>query len=340
MKTLILSLVCIVTLPVLTSCNKESVKKLDPQSARKKLDELKVEFTEANFLAHCSADQDGQLSRTVRVWPPPDIVGIVRLFIAAGMSPNVTNSYGETPLMLASQKGNVELVKLLIDAGAEVNSSANNLDPSIKGSPSGKTALIFASESNLLASEREGSKFKFDDVEVVRTLLAAGADVNVSANESPHKGSEVIYPEGIKLPENRKISHSALFFAVVHNKDAVVKLLLEAGADYNVRDELGYTPLIEASVPARERMVRALLDKGADPNSASYAGTTPLMHASLRGGREVVEMLLNAGADCSQKNYYGKTVLEQVQESGIKTFAFTDQSSLAEIAKILTSKCK
>lgn len=265
MKASIISFICIVALSVFTSCGTRSEEKaeenLAPETARKKLEELKIEFNESNFLAKCS---DGNAET-------------VRLFIAAGMSPNVTQS------------------------------------------PSGKTALILAAE--------HGS------VEVVKALIATGANVNVSSNKPPSTEPRMlyVYPEDLKFPENRKISYTALVFAGARNHDAVIKVLLEAGADPNVRDWMGYTPLNEASLRSRKSVVKALLDGGADPNLGSYADDTPLMNASFRS-REIVEMLLDAGADCSKKNYYGKTALEQVQESR--------HSHLATIEELLTSRCK
>ena len=277
MKTSRVLFICIIALSVFASCRMSSEEK-----AKKRLKESNIEFTENNFLAKCSSGD----------------TETVRLFIAAGVSPNIKeNPSGKTPLM---------------------------------EDPSGKTALILASE--------------YGNLEIVKALINAGADVNTSAKEfTLDKEVKQIVPKDFKFPENRRISNTALFFAQFNDHDEVIKVLLEARADPNVRDWMGRTPLFKASGMSRsysKRVVKVLLEGGADPNIRSYTGGTPLLMAALWGEREKVEMLLNAGADCSKTYENGKTVTKIVQESGHETIAYTDQDRLDEVREVLKSRCK
>jgi hypothetical protein len=93
---------------------------------------------------------------------------------------------------------------------------------------------------------------------------------------------------------------------------------LNAGADPNVRNQDGYTPLhrvVQFCVwpreydPPKEQCLKLLLEWGADVNAQDYEGLTPLHHASRRNNTECVKMLLRHGADHKIQDYKGKTPL-------------------------------
>jgi len=72
--------------------------------------------------------------------------------------------------------------------------------------------------------------------------------------------------------------------------------LIDAGADVNVRNDLGVSPLLIASTNASAPMVERLLAAGANPNAASVGGESPLLVASRAGNATVVAALLAKGA--------------------------------------------
>ena len=88
-----------------------------------------------------------------------------------------------------------------------------------------------------------------------------------------------------------------------------VKLLLDKGADVNMKTDNGYTALIEASENGHIEIVKLLLDKGADVNAKDNGGNTPLILASMCGRIEVVSMLLENGADVNATTYSGYSAL-------------------------------
>ncbi len=87
-----------------------------------------------------------------------------------------------------------------------------------------------------------------------------------------------------------------------------VRDLLAAGADVDVRDSIGETPLFGASGHDRDEAVALLLDAGATPGLASYSGYTPLHWAAQNGGPAVVRALLAAGADAKQTSPTGSAL--------------------------------
>ncbi|RYY37263.1 hypothetical protein EON62_01240 [archaeon] len=83
---------------------------------------------------------------------------------------------------------------------------------------------------------------------------------------------------------------------------AILKLLLEAGANVNLADNEGFSPLHWASACGGAARVEALLRAGADANAFSFDGETPLHRAARFGRDDAVKCLLEAGADDTAQN--------------------------------------
>ena len=94
----------------------------------------------------------------------------------------------------------------------------------------------------------------------------------------------------------------------------VAKLLLEYGADPNlIHAYTGETPLMRAVLNKRLDLVRVLLDHGADPNLAhTTTGQTVLMKAVVEPSVDIIKVLLEYGADVTQVNREGKSVLDML----------------------------
>ena len=112
--------------------------KLTPEEARKKLEELGLQNTEAVFMENV---KNGKAD-------------VVELFLDAGTDPNVKDATTWTALMLATEKGHITVIQALIDAGADLEAKDRE----------GNTALTWAATEGQL--------------EAAKTLIAAGADVN------------------------------------------------------------------------------------------------------------------------------------------------------------------
>jgi ankyrin repeat protein len=141
------------------------------------------------------------------------------------------------------------------------------------------------------------------DVAVIRELLDAGATVNRQTDEG----------------------NTALHFAIDVNGEAnlnsreVIELLVAAGADLNLRQHYGWTPLLRAVVEGTLAEVDALLAAGANPNVALPVDTLPACNSGLTAlmaavtnayGEDVIASLLRAGADPQARNAGGATFSE------------------------------
>ncbi|MBE0621761.1 MAG: ankyrin repeat domain-containing protein, partial [Burkholderiales bacterium] len=112
---------------------------------------------------------------------------------------------------------------------------------------------------------------------------------------------------------------TALMLAAHTGNLAMVKALIEAGADVNAADERGWAALTKAVYNADldrgfADVVQALIDAGANVEAPIGYGVRPLMLAAGYGETAVVETLLHAGADVLARNEGGLTALMMVKQ--------------------------
>jgi hypothetical protein len=98
--------------------------------------------------------------------------------------------------------------------------------------------------------------------------------------------------------------------------DAVVRLLLDKGANPESMGNHGQTPLAWAATNGHEAVVRLLLERGADPESKDNDGQTPLALAAANGHEAVVSLLLERGADSEATDNHDQTPLALAATNG------------------------
>lgn len=168
-----------------------------------------------------SAAQDWNGTTILHVAVSSNNLEIVKLLLSAKADVQRANNQGRTALHLASRSGNAEITKQLIDAGSDVNATTNDC----------RTALHTATWRG--------------NTEVVRHLVAAQADVNI------HDGD----------------SWTPLFWAAKLNYRQITQLLVEQGADLNHRIvNKQYTALHEALRNGHIGLSKYLIHEGADVN--------------------------------------------------------------------------
>lgn len=171
-----------------------------------------------------------------------------------------------------------EIALLLLKHGAPAN------DDIISVRASGST-----SEQNLLMT----AVLEEQQEQLALSLIANGANVHYS-----HRSE--------KGGDDATIITQAAYFGM----EAVVKALLEKGADATRVNEEGAGPLLAASVGGHITIVKMLLgDAKVDPNQQDMDGTTALMTASIRGHKAIVLDLIKAGAQLNAQNIEGHSAL-------------------------------
>jgi ankyrin repeat protein/Flp pilus assembly protein TadD len=225
--------------------------------------------------------------------------GMVRLLLDKGA--RVNSPEGErTPLMLASYAGNVEIVKLLLAKGANVNARGRLVN-------NDRTPLALAVE--------------MDHVEVVKLLLAAGADAKDDWLLSLAASAPSLSYDD---PRRKTLPRPSA---------EILKLLLHKGA--NAKSPAGDSALLSANSAEK---VKLLLAHGANPNATGEYGRTPLMAAAYERDAESVAALLSAGANVNAKYSQGDTPLLQALNLGYQESKKRVRDPVGAVRALLRAK--
>jgi len=153
--------------------------------------------------------------------------------------------------------------------------------------------------------------------DVVKLLLAAGADVDQSANvdgltplhwacnNGYHRVAELLFKHGVDVDKANHASQTALHTACTNGDVAAVKILLAAGADAEKADANGDTPLHYACHGNRVDVVKLLLEHRADVAKANHDRYTPLDLARRKGHDCIVKLLSKPRAKRSKPSAPG-----------------------------------
>jgi ankyrin repeat protein len=114
--------------------------------------------------------------------------------------------------------------------------------------------------------------------------------------------------------------------AIISNNLEAIKQHIEAGTDINIKDQMsGSTPLITAATFGKTEIAKVLIDANADLNIKNNEGSTALHAAAFFCHIEIVQMLIDAGANKTVKNNHGATPRESV------TGPFTEMKPIYEM---------
>jgi ankyrin repeat protein len=183
-----------------------------------------------------------------------DAAAITQL-LASGQAVDTRDGRGRTALLVATHANAVDAAQALVAAGADVNAKDDMDDtPFLFAGAEGRTAIL-----------------------------------------------ELTLANGAKLDDTNRYGGTALIPAAEKGHPENVRLLLAAGVDPNHVNRLGWTALLEAVIltdggPVYQEIVADLIASGADVNLADGEGVTPLAHARQRGFAEITRLLEAAGA--------------------------------------------
>lgn len=247
---------------------------------------------------------------------------IATALVAAGANPNAVSSDGSTALFNAvahivlrpNWQSRREMIEFLLDKKAQVNiADWQGVTPLIAAARTADAELVnmlLAAGADIEATDQVGrtpllEAIDKDNVEVVKLLLSKHASITERGN------SPLIMAAGRGFPEGAQIT----------------KLLLESGANPNLANSDGRTPLISAEGfiyrepwgVSSHVITKELLARGAAPNARSKTGTTPLIVAAGQPNHDdasFLQELIDAGADVNAADEDGQTALMAAAEKG------------------------
>lgn len=218
----------------------------------------------------------------------------IQRLLKDGVSANARDARGNTPLMAAALNADVEVLELLLNAGADVNAT----------NQAGANALLRAAT--------------FEDK--TRLLVARGADVKarsqlgntallLAARKPGNSGAvKVLLAHGADANAANVLGATALMAAAAAGDADSAGALLDAGADVNAKPDMdspgfiwggGRTALMWAAFRGDQVLAKLLLKRGAKVNEFT-AGGSALTQAAWGGHLEMAQLLLEAGAQVNQ----------------------------------------
>lgn len=238
-----------------------------------------------------------QLTYYARLWGASDDLmfsakrgdlAAVKSLLGRGADAKATGPYALSVLEYGVESGSKEIVKALLNAGADVNSELSwgeyERHP-LFIADEGRTALMHAATWK-------------GNLEIVKLLLAAGAAVNAR----DWRGS------------------TALYYAAMFGSSETVEALIRAGADVNAGDKESETVLMQlanSSTAEKERLVGILLAAGADVAAVNKQGETALIIWSYKAdAAPIVNALIRAGADVNARDRANTTALWTAEYHG------------------------
>lgn len=198
-----------------------------------------------------------------------------------------------TALHFAAESGNMEIVKMLLDAKANPNAQDRT----------GKTPVTVAAERGKM--------------DVLKALLAAGGDVNA---RDQVQGSPLLWASGLGTTETVVLLLDAnanpniqdvngmtpLMWAAGVGKPETVSVLIAKGADVKAIDRLtGESALMRALRTGKTETVQIILAKNPDITVRNSLGMTPFLVACAYGDVDKIKLLVDAGADKAVKDSRG-----------------------------------
>jgi ankyrin repeat protein len=239
---------------------------------------------------------------------------VARMLIAAGAGVNQVEANGTSPLVVAILNNHLDVARFLLERGADVNTADGF----------GRTPLWSAVDLRNLDGMDKADIDREALLELAKTLLEGGANPNAQLKAEP-PSRRWMFGFGVAQPVSQ-VGQTPVQRAALAGDTAAMRLLIEKGADPNLKSAAGTTALLAAAgagwvlnqtyVESDEKALEAVklaVEKGADVNAATSVGMTAMHIAARRGLTDIVAFLAENGAKADAKDTQGRTPLDYAE---------------------------
>ena len=232
-------------------------------------------------------------------------VEAIRVLLDNGADVNTQNKYKSTPLHMASIGGHAEAVHLLLERGA--NATLKNKD--------GNRAVGLAYQSGHSKTARAFLEFGHGG-SWVKSNINKWPPLNRALFDGNIELTRDLLERGAELTAQAHDELIPLQAASLGGHTEAIRFLLEQGVDMTAQNTYGLPPLLLASLAGHVDVVHILLEHGADATARGPTMSTSLHMASFGGHIGVVRILLQHGADSTTQNNQGWTSLHLASFGG------------------------
>ena len=239
----------------------------------------------ANISATRTSDECHAITRAVS----EGHVEIVEFLIKRGADMNLLNSQGWSLLALASNFGKLEVIKMLLDCGVNIDGTTNDSEKAIH------RAIIAGY------------------CDIAKYLIRRGADVRAvrkgdgctALHQAAYRGLVdivgLLIKGGAEVNAVDRRGSVALHSASYRNRVSVVKLLLNSGATIDAAEMDGNTALITAAERGHFEIVVILLERGANVHAENNDGESAIRLAARAKHGKIVRLLWETGAEFNEQ---------------------------------------
>ena len=250
-------------------------------------------------------------------------LGLIKSLLRYGAKLQKTDIDATNSLHFAIRRGNQDLVRMLLDLGADANSR-------LFQDERGRTPLYEAVMNEVARGNGHHEPY-IDDIDLcspldtMQLLLDRGADPNAKQIDEEtilHKAIglrssfdtiQLLLDRGAD-PNANQIDEETILHKAISSGEAYVRLLLSTGANVNARNDRQQS-ILDLAVDVSDLMVDILVEYGVDLDATDTKGHTAILKAARKGRTRPVKTLIGCGANIHVRDIAGQSVLHHLRSS-------------------------
>ena len=245
----------------------------------------------------------GQSYDEKKLWESAKTGSVGGIGYFKNMNANIKNEKGQTPLMLAVQKGYIEVVMTLGEAKVNLKETDNQ----------GKTVFDYIKEPKKrmygVLRVVEAEQIVREKAQIIQYSYENDTDF-LSLTIKGAECEDFVFPKNTQCKALKASSKHAIFKAIKNKNNTEFDKLLPTLKDLSIRNKSNYTPLWASIHYHNFYALEKLLDAGADMYALDQIGLkTPVFWVTMINDAKLLKVLLKHGADVNSKDVFGSVAL-------------------------------